>query len=69
MRRTILSENQYEPKFMRAAKPNAMMSPFEPPTSSPITSTSPLISPRSTAVFNPFAMGLFYRVRPDRTLE
>ena len=29
MRRTILSENQYDPKFMTAAKMNAIMIPLD----------------------------------------
>src|SRR6476659_7430786 len=56
MRRTILSENQYDPRFMTAAKTNAIMRPFEPPATSPMTSNSPLRSPSSSAVFTPFAM-------------
>ena len=44
MRRTILSENQYEPKFMTTAKTNAMTRPFAPPSSSPITRSRPLSS-------------------------
>src|SRR5215207_2523725 len=74
MRRTILSENQYDPKFMTTAKTNAIMRPWPPPASSPMTSRSPLNSPRSIAVLNTLAISqlkqlqgvccyLFYRVQ------
>ncbi len=58
MLRTILSENQYDPKFMMAANANAMTRPFEPPSQSPSASNTALMSPRSNAVLIPFAMVL-----------
>src|SRR5688500_3156794 len=59
MRRTILSENQYEPRFISAAKMNAMTIPFWPPSKSPIKSSMPRSRPSSSAVFNPLGMCLF----------
>jgi hypothetical protein len=49
MRRTILSENQYDPKFMIAANTNARTSPFDPPNAPPMASSSPLSRPRSVS--------------------
>ena len=53
---TILSENQYEPKFINAANPNATNRPFTPPISSPMASNNPLIKPSSKTVFIEFAI-------------
>src|SRR4029079_16864092 len=56
MRRTILSENQYETKFITAANRNATTSPFAPPKYSPIARSTALRSPSRSAVLIPFAM-------------
>ena len=61
MRRTILSENQYDTKFMTAANMNAITSPFAPPKYSPIASKTALSRPSRSAVLIPLAMCLFYR--------
>ena len=56
-----MSENQYEPKFItRREDASAIIRPFGPPSRSPMTSSSPLSAPSSSAVFSPFAMALFY---------
>src|SRR5437867_11588912 len=46
-----LSENQYAPKFIRAAKANATTRPCWPPSAPPTNSSTPLSRPRSAAVF------------------
>ncbi len=64
MRSTILSENQYEPRFMTAAAIRPNISPSGPATTSPMTSSRPLIAPRSSTVFIPFDMALLYSPNP-----
>ncbi len=64
MRSTILSENQYEPRFITAAAIKPNISPFGPPTTSPMTSSRPLMAPRSRTVFIPFDMALLYSPKP-----
>ena len=63
MRRTILSENQYDPTFMSTAKTKAIMRPLAPPISSPMTSSNPLSAPSSTTVFTLFPIALRYRLQ------
>ena len=67
--RTILSENQSEPKFMTTANPKAMTRPLCPPSSSPITSSRPLSSPRKKTVFyrvsHPIDLPLSFLVSPS----
>src|SRR5262245_28365521 len=63
MRRTILSENQYDPRFIRAANTNAVIIPFGPPMYSPMSSSRPLRAPSRRVVFKAFGMSLFYLVR------
>ncbi len=61
--RTILSENQYEPKFMTTAKTKPRTRPCAPPSASPRNRNSALIAPSSSAVFKPFGIVLFYQTR------
>ena len=62
MRRTILSENQYDPRFITAAKINAIMIPFEPPSSSPIRAAAPLSSAEQQRRFQSVGHGLYFTV-------
>src|SRR5262245_31201476 len=50
MARTIRSENQYEKKFIAAARPRAMMTPPRPPSAPPSTRISAVRRPRKNAV-------------------
>ncbi len=63
IRRTILSENQYEPKFMTIAKPNASTRPCWPPSRSPMTSSRALSSPSSAVVFKVLPINPLCRAR------
>ena len=61
MRRTILSENQYEPKFMIAANTKADHQPVRAAEQfADARAAAPLISPSSSAVFIPLAIYSFY---------
>src|SRR6516225_4617312 len=61
MARTILSENQYEKKFITTAKPNATTMPDRPPRKPPIRRNSPVRSPRSRVLFTVLAICLLPR--------
>ncbi|WP_253704992.1 hypothetical protein [Burkholderia cenocepacia] len=50
MRSTILSENQYEKKFMPSANSSAIVMPREPPIIPPITMNRAVIAAISIAV-------------------
>src|SRR5258708_847236 len=51
IRRTILSENQYDAKFVATAKTKPMTMPPAPPSASPMNKSNALIVPSSSAVF------------------
>src|SRR6516162_5889146 len=54
MRRTILSENQYAPKFIAAAKTNAITMPWLHPMNRPMARMIPVSKPSSSVVFKAF---------------
>src|SRR5512144_2976110 len=56
MRSTILSENQYETKFITTANTKATIRPPAPPKNSPMASRTALRRPRSRAVLMPLFM-------------
>src|SRR4029450_4843486 len=49
--RTILSENQYDTKFMISANTNAITMPLRPPTKPPTATNRPVRRARNTVVF------------------
>src|SRR5206468_2827859 len=51
MRRTIVSENQYDAKLVATARTNPNTRPCAPPSASPRNVKSPVIAPSSRAVF------------------
>src|SRR5262245_53363005 len=62
MLRTILSENQYEPKFMMTAKTRPTIMPWPPPIHSPISKNNPLIAPSRIVVLSTFDMMYFFQI-------
>ncbi len=57
MRRTILSENQYEKKFMPSANSSASIMPLRPPIMPPMTMNSAVIAAISMKVLIQLNMG------------
>ncbi len=55
-RSTILSENQYEPRFVATASTKPNISPCAPPSTSPRNRNRALIAPSSNAVFTVLGM-------------
>ena len=56
MRRTILSENQYEKKFIPSAMTSAIIMPRDPPIIPPITMKRAVIAAISIAVLTQLNM-------------
>ena len=48
---TILSENQYETKFITRARPNAITIPLWPPRSPPTATNNPVSKAKNSVVF------------------
>ena len=69
MRRTILSENQYDAKFVTTAKKKPTTMPLAPPSASPMTSSSALIVPSSSAVFTRVVHEFSYVVSLIRVMQ
>src|SRR6185295_6812340 len=63
---TILSENQYEPKFIATAKKKPKMRPCPPPSISPMNMSKALSAPSSSAVFTTLDIWLFYPLNQSR---
>src|SRR5262245_8327337 len=57
---TILSENQYDAKFIAAAKNRPNSIPWPPPSISPMTRNNPLMMPSRSVVLITFDICLFY---------
>src|SRR3989442_15203112 len=66
MLRTILSENQYDPKFIATAKKNPKIRPWPPPSISPRNMTSALSAPSSSAVLTTLLIYLLYSLNQSR---
>src|SRR5262249_58536419 len=62
MRRTSLSENQYDTKFMTPATIRPISIPFVPPNAWPSARSSPLSRPSNNAVFRPLGISRLYPV-------
>jgi hypothetical protein len=54
MRSTILSENQYDPKFMASEITKKITAPLAPPTAPPTAISKPLSAASNTAVLRLF---------------